>query len=266
MQRSLRRLSHGPEGGRHLCNSYRCSLVRSTRACAMWTDDLHATLVKMAASGATTREISNFIGKTRSAIIGRARRTGVKLRDLPPSIVETDRLGIREAYSRGESIRIIAKRFDVAESRISHICVGLPRRRQVEGTAVSRSKVFKIRVLVALFSGEKQPAIGRRMGVPLHAFRWWRNEPDIVATARAIAERRRAACAAKVAAAIKLRQIEIAAHNSPLLLGLDDRNRSIFELRQAGATMEQIGEKFGFSHQRASQLVTHMRAKGLNII
>ena len=44
-----------------------------------WDAERHAELVRLAAEGLTAREIGERLGVSRSAVIGRAWRTGVKL-------------------------------------------------------------------------------------------------------------------------------------------------------------------------------------------
>lgn len=45
----------------------------------VWTDQQQATLARLAAAGKTGSEIAAEMGFTRSAVMGRAHRTGVKL-------------------------------------------------------------------------------------------------------------------------------------------------------------------------------------------
>lgn len=88
-----------------------------------WTDEMQAALVRLAAEGLTGKEIGERLGLTRSAVLGRAHRDGVRL-TCKSKLNDEAIADIAARLVVGEKHSDIAAHYGVHRSYISHIKAG----------------------------------------------------------------------------------------------------------------------------------------------
>jgi len=255
-----------------------------------WTDDMQATLERMAGEAAPVRQIAAALGVSRNAVIGRARRTKVSLLyrqpparprvrsasprprsggRRPTKLTAAAREDLRQRYLDGESYDALCERFGVSRGSIPYYTKGLPRR--VERASGNRyDHAFKVMVVAAQLCGESYDKLARRLGPTHRSVHVWKNNPAIRTDAEALAERIKAQAAAREAEERRLREAEaeaervrIAAHNEPILAAMPLRHRNMMASRIAGQTLEEIGQAFGVSRERIRQIEAKWRLQGL---
>lgn len=196
-----------------------------------WTDEQHARLVELAAEQMPTRQIASQLGITRNAVIGRARRTGVKLADPPPRRVR-----------------------------------GAMRRKKRGG----KDDAFRIAALCSVLTGESASRAAKRLHVSEQSIANWRRDPDLMARATALAARVRTRWgaeqeAARLAAlaAAEIERARVEAHNAPVLARASLRERNMMRRRVAGETLLVIADDYGVSRERVRQIEVKWRVDGL---
>lgn len=151
-----------------------------------WSTGAHATLVEMASREASARAIGLVLGVSRNAVIGRARREGVKLRD-----------------------RLVASRLHSKDCRRG------PR---------GRGDAFRILAIAATLLGETQHDAAVRLGCSVSSIAIWKHDPLLVEKARALAGRVMAkhALAAERVATFRLNEVRRSFAEAPLRSPLAD--------------------------------------------
>lgn len=252
---------------------------------------MQATLVALAAEKRTAKAISQAIGVSRNAVIGRARRTGVKLAEprvaqpKPPRVRREPQVGapslrrahnaarreaVRERYIAGDRLIDISCLTGVAIGSIPSYVKDLPRRRAVSWNTARRSEDLRLEVMVALLSGTTHRQAAPQFGVSVSSITIWRRDADLVAKARPladeiIAERKRVAAERTEAArqAAQDRADLIAEINAPILASMPQRHREIVNAYLDRRNFQAAAEPFGLTRDRVRQIVGKWRLRGL---
>lgn len=251
-----------------------------------WTDAEQATLGRMAAELRPVREIANALGKTRNAVIGRAARKGVKLRDRPAAkpkaprqphaerprtrIAPELRAKARELYLAGLTYAEISAQTGISTGNFAGLFRDLPKRRQGMKTGKRYDHAFKVSAVAATMTGESFRKASARLGPEEKSIHAWKANPAVFVDAEALAARVKAAWGAEqerlrieAEAAAEAERVRIETNNEPIFALMSERTQRMLRSRVAGQTLQQVGDAFGVTRERVRQIEVRWRAQGL---
>lgn len=215
-----------------------------------WTPERQTQLERLAAKGKTARQAAIIMKTTRNAVLGRANRTGVTFagawtpaKAKPLQDTDSGRRHTPEwKAAQGARTRELWATGRMSKNAIPH--------------------TTRVAAVAAHLAGLSRVKAGAAFGTCEPSIVNWERIPAIVMEARALAERALADLAEQRAeiARVKAEQkaVESAARaerNAPVLAGLPPRTRRICELYLDGATLQEIGNGFKFTRERARQIV-----------
>jgi transposase len=220
-----------------------------------WTSDRQWELKCLAQAGWTAKQIADRWGISRNAVLGRAHRTGVTFpKKVRPKVEKPPR-----TYKTSEEVRAaksaLFKRLH-AEGRL--------------GNKSRKSRQFRLEALALYYTGYSAEKVARIMGCYRISVYNWRKDDELVAQAKAIAERvlaERASAKAEIdhAEAQRLALIaEINAERVAVLYHLNPRLAVICRRYLAGERAEKIAEDIGVSRERVYQMLG--KAKGSGVV
>lgn len=230
-----------------------------------WTAEEHAALVTMAGDGATGAEIAAALGKTRNAILGRAFRKGVKL---PMDDVKAARM------RKGRKPRPVREPREPKATRAPDFKRFGPNHpaRQSRPWGQRAFSDDKIAIAIAArLAGASHNKAAKLIGAGAQSLvKNWMPKPELLALGQALFERAKADAAEVATVRRELEAFEAETNrltieriNWPILGRMPERHRQILELRIAGETLQEIGDKFGVSRERIRQIEVTWKIRGL---
>lgn len=250
-----------------------------------WTPEAVATLVRMAEGGAKAADIARELNLTRSAVIGKASRAGVKLLyRTPPAAAKPKRprrsrrrkyldaevQKLRDLYLAGETYQAMERLTGIPTANFGYMLRDVPKRRPDSGCDRRYDDAFKVAAVASILTGESYDRAGKRLGVTHRSIWVWKQRPEILAHATALAERIKAAFAAEqerqrlaAEAAAEAESVRIATLNAPVMAQMGERHRAICQRRVDGDTLEAIGNDYGITRERVRQIEARWRLLGL---
>lgn len=220
---------------------------------SLWEHN-HARLVELAANGKTGREIAAELGCTRSAVLGRAFRTGVKL----PMDERKARLADH------------GRRKPVAERREKFPPRHAIHRKRARGARAFTDAEIAVAIAARLagLSGAKSAAL---IGASQQSLaKNWMRDASLLALGKALHERARADAAERAAQARELaafaaeaQRLAVERTNQPILGRMPERHREMLERRISGQTLQQIAHTYGITRERVRQIEARWRVEGL---
>lgn len=216
-----------------------------------WTPERVTLLREYAAAGKTSSEIAAELRVTRSAVLGKAHREGVKLPITDEKIANrAARFGNRKGIKRPTQ----------PEAWVGY------RSRPFGGAAFTEAeRLLAVAQYMAGMSGNRA---ARSVGASPQTLRkLWMQDVALVKKAAGIVEQARLDAKARAEKAEDERHRRtraIMAQNEPILARLGTRDRDIVTRKLQGENLEAIGRSLGITRERCRQIL--MRAVGWGIV
>lgn len=222
-----------------------------------WTPDRQWELKCLAQAGWTAKQIADRWGISRNAVLGRAHRTGVTFpKKVRPKVEKPARV-----YRTTDEVRAaksaMFKRLH-AEGKL--------------GGKSARPRQFRLEALALYYAGYSAEKVARIMGCYKVSVYNWRSDAELVAQAKAIAERvlaeKATAKAAIDQAEAQRRSLisEINAERVAVLYHINPRLAVVCRRYLAGDRAEQIADDIGVSRERVYQMLGKAKASGVVLV
>lgn len=217
----------------------------------VWTDEQQATLERMAQDGATAKEIGVILGFSRSAVCGRAGRTGV-------SLVMTAEKRAR-MHTPPVSRRPRPKNRDIKPASWP----GFRPRKRGASAFTERERLMAISSFLAGMSGA---GAARLIGAHLSSLKNWMKDEDLVERAHQVLNLATADARSRAEQVRRERMArfhEVMTLNERILSGFSERNADIIRRRLQGEMLSEAARRHDITGERARQILMKGIAAGI---
>ncbi len=231
-----------------------------------WTLGMQAQMTALASDGRSASQVASIMGLTRSAILGRANRTGVKFHGKRPTTGRPRKVREPREPKQKRAWQHTAEFRAALSARTKALWAPGGALREKMG-GIPHEK--RVQVMAAHLAGVSQPKAALAFGVSHEVIALWkRTRPDVVADARPLAEAALVNARAVKAEAARQRAAEKAsvvmaraAYNAPLLEQLTGRHRLIVERFLDGATLQEVATPLGITRERVRQICVQAKLR-----
>lgn len=201
--------------------------------------------------------------KPRAERVAKPRRSRWKY--APEVVAEVERL-----YGEGVTLRGISAETGIPIGTLPTMLRSLPRRRRVVWSTKRRDDALKVAAVAAALTGEGVERAAKRLGTCSSSIAKWKRDRAIFEAASAMAERINAEKAARLAeedaeleACAQLERERVAVANAPIFDKMSPRHAAMMRMRVAGCSLQEVGDRFDITRERARQIEVRWRFKGL---
>lgn len=234
-----------------------------------WTEN-DAMLRKLAQDGLSAKKISDELGCTRNAVIGRCHREGIPLKG-QAAVCSQEAIDLaRKLYVDRVTYEEISRRTGIPKGSIGFHVHGLKKRRVSKKPKKIRyskvnDRVLALAALVAAELGESQNLVSKRMRFKRDCWRFWRLDEDLIRMAKAKAVEMKTRYRERQATIKAQQRAEINRINAPIMEKIPTAHRIAMLHRVNGKTQREAGAIVGISGARIGQIERRWVAYGLII-